>query len=265
MAANEAAISVLRNGGRRDVVDLELAAGVEAVPAEPEQAGAERDEGDVVRRVDELALADVEHGRERGPAGAGVDDDPAGEVARAPVREHAAAPEHVHERVVDGELPDDEEDQIGLERNAVRERAGDQRGRDDREHHLIGDQHDERDPRRRVQRVHADVAQEREVEVAVDAVSAAAEAERIANEPPEGRGDAHRGEALDHDRKRVRAADESAVEEREPGCHQHHEARGEQHEARVRSIEHRGSSSTHEAEPLRDERLKRERRDSAPR
>ncbi|MDX6414978.1 MAG: hypothetical protein QOH23_2388 [Gaiellaceae bacterium] len=105
----------VEEGGRRDVVDLELAAGVEAVPAEPEQAGAESDEGNVVRRVDELAFADIEHRRERGPAGACVDDDAAGEVAGPPVREHAAAPEHVHERVVDGELPDDEEQQVRLE------------------------------------------------------------------------------------------------------------------------------------------------------
>ena len=121
---------------------------------------------------------------------------------------------------------------------------GDQRGSDDREHHLVGDQHDERDPRRRVHREWADVAQEREVEVAVDPVGAAAEAERIADQPPEHRRDPHRGEALDHDRERVRPPDESAVEEREPRRHQHHQTRCEKHEAGVRSVDHECVPST---------------------
>jgi len=100
-----------------------------------------------------------------------VDNDAAGKVAGAPVCEEAAAPEHVHERVIDGELPDDEEQQVRLERHPVRECARDQRGRDDREHHLVRDQHDERNPRRLVQRVNAHVAQERQMEVAVDPVA----------------------------------------------------------------------------------------------
>src|SRR6267154_5291437 len=66
-----------------------------------------------------------------------VHNDAAGEVTCTPVREHAAAPEHVHERVVHGELPHDEEDQVRLEGDAVRERTRDKRGRDDREHHLV--------------------------------------------------------------------------------------------------------------------------------
>ena len=192
-------------------------------------------------RVDELAPADVQHRRERGPAGAGVDDDAAGEVAGAPVREQAAAPEHVHERVVDGELPHDEEQQVRLEGHPVRERARDQRRCDDREHHLVGDQHDERDAGRLVQRVHADVAQERQMEVAVDPIRPAVEAERVADRPPEHGRDPHRREALDHDRQDVRAADEPAVEEREPRRHQHHEARSDEHESGVCSVEHRPS------------------------
>ena len=223
---------------RRDVVDLQLAPGIEAVPAEPEQAGAERDERDVVRRVDELPLPDVEHGCERREAGARVHDDSAGEVARAPVRKQAAAPEHVHERVVDRELPDDEEEQIRLEGDAVREGAGDQRRRDDREHHLVGDQHGERNLRGRIDRVDGDAPQERVVEVPVDPVRAAAEAERVADEPPQDGGDPHRGEALDHDRQRVGAADKPTVEEGEPRRHQHHQARGEEHEARIRTADH---------------------------
>ncbi len=228
----------IEEGDCGDVVDLELAASVEPVPTKPQQARAERDERDVVRRVDELAPADVQHRRERGPAGAGVDDDAAGEVTSAPVREQTAAPEHMHERVVDSELPDDEEEQVCLERHPVRECACDERGCDDREHHLVGDQHDEWDAGGLIERVNTDVAQERQMEVAVDPIRSAVEAERVADRPPEHGRDPHRREALDHDRQGVRAADEPAVEEREPGCHQHHQARGKKHESGVCSVEH---------------------------
>ena len=72
-----------------------------------------------------------------------------------------------------------------------------------------------------------------------DPVRAAAEAQRVADEPPQDGRDAHRDEALDHDRQRVLAADEPAVEEGEPRRHEHHQARGEEHEAGVRAVDHR--------------------------
>jgi len=51
----------------------------------------------------------------------------------------------VDEREVDEQLPGDKEDQVRLERDPVRERTGDQRRRDDREHHLVSDEDDQRD------------------------------------------------------------------------------------------------------------------------
>ena len=50
-------------------------------------------------------LADVEDRGERRDAGDVVDDDAAGEVEHAPLRENAAAPDHVDEREVDEEEP----------------------------------------------------------------------------------------------------------------------------------------------------------------
>jgi hypothetical protein len=120
-------------------------------------------------------------------------------------------------RVVDEQLPHDQEHEERLERDAVRERARDQCRSDDREHHLVGDQHHQRDVRRRIHRRGRDVAQEGNVEVAVDAVRSAAEAQRVADQPPHDGGDGQRGEALDHDRERVRPPHQPAVEEREAG------------------------------------------------
>ena len=72
------------------------------------------------------------------------------------------------------------------------------------------------------------------MEVAVDRRRrAAAEAQRVADQPPQHRRDAHRDEALDHDRERVLSPDQPAVEEGEARRHQHHQARGKKHEPGV--------------------------------
>ena len=157
--------------------------------------------------------------------------------------EHPAAPEHVDKREVDEQLPRDEEDQIRLERDPVREGAGDQGRRDDREHHLVRDEDDQRDVRRAEHRKRTNAAQERLVEVAVDSAVTTAEAERISDRPPQDRRDAHRGEALHHYRERVRPADKATVEKGKARGHQHHQARRDQHEARVRRVEDRSPAA----------------------
>src|ERR1043166_7955685 len=136
-------------------------------------------------------------------------------------------------------------------RHPVRERPGDERRRDDREHHLVGDVHDERNAVVGRGGHEIDAAHERHVEVADHAPDVAREAERIAaHEPHHGR-PTERDEALDHDREHVLAADEPAVEEREPGRHEHHQAAAEQHERGIAGVEskHGGASSIGTAPP----------------
>ena len=245
MAAKLAARSVFRKATAVTESTRNSLPGVEAVPAEPEQARAERHQRDRVRLlVLHPALADEQHrGQRRDPRDV-VHDDAAGEVEHAPLRQPAAAPDHVDEREVDAEQPRRQEEHVGLERHAVREGAGDQRRRDDREHHLVGAEDDHRD--RRIDRrrhVERDAAQERPVEIADDAAEVgavlerAAEAHREAADPPEHRRPPHRHEALDHDREHVLAADQPAIEERQAGRHQHDEAAAEQHEAGVARVE----------------------------
>jgi hypothetical protein len=61
-----------------------------------------------------------------------------------------------------------------------------------------------------------DAVEEGLVEVADDAAHVAGEAERVAADEPDDRGPAHGYEALDHNGEHVLAADEPAVEKRQP-------------------------------------------------
>ena len=68
---------------------------------------------------------------------------------------------------VDEDQPGREEEHVGLEPDAIREGAGDEGRRDDREHHLVAEEHEERD--RVVGRGRSgqrDAVQERPMEVA---------------------------------------------------------------------------------------------------
>ena len=128
-------------GDRGQPVRGERAAGVEAEPAEPEQAGAEHGHRQVVRLhrllAEADALAEHERGDQRRDAGGDVHDRAAGEVERAQLVEPAAgAPDPVRDRVVDERRPEQAEEHERLEALALGERAGDQRRRDDGEHHL---------------------------------------------------------------------------------------------------------------------------------
>ena len=91
------------------------------------------------------ALAHVEHRGECGKAGRRVHHDPAGEIEDAMLLQNATAPDHVGNGEIDQEQPRDEKEQIRLECHAIREGARDERRRDLGEHHLVGDEDDERD------------------------------------------------------------------------------------------------------------------------
>ena len=101
--------NVVVNARPRNRAGRDRAAGVEAEPAEPEQAGAEQRERDVVRedRLPREVLARADHDRrdKRGHAGVDVDDRAAREVERAHLRQPAAAPDPVRDRAVDERPP----------------------------------------------------------------------------------------------------------------------------------------------------------------
>ncbi len=199
-------------------------AAVEAEPAEPQQAGAQGDEGHVVGQAalagGELALAHHEHRGQGRIAGAHVDHRAAGPVTHAVLGEPAAAPDPVDERDVDDDAPQHEEPEVALELDAVGEGAGDERRGDDGEHLLVDEVRLGGDGRGPGARKLPYVVKHHPVKVADDPADVARERQRVAEEHPDGGHDAHRDERLHHDRQEVLAAYEPAVEECETGRHQ---------------------------------------------
>ena len=171
-----------------------------------------------------VALADVENGGESGDAGDVVDDDAAGKIENTPLLQKASAPNHVDEGEIDEGEPSGKEQHVGLEGDAVGEGAGYERGGDDGEHHLVGNENEGGNGVIGRGRIEADAAQKSEVEVADDPVPVAAETERIAVEIPDHRGPAHGNETLNHDGEDVFAPDQAAVEKGQAGGHQHDQA-----------------------------------------
>ena len=191
----------------------------------------------------ELALADHEHRGQSGVAGAHVHHGAAGEVEHAALGQPAAAPDPVDEGDVDDDAPEHQEPEIALELDAVGEGAGDERRRDDGEHLLIDEVRLRGDGRCPWPRVVADVHERGPTEVADKTSDVAREGERVAEEHPDGGHDAHRDEALHHDRQEVLAADQPPVEECEPRRHEHDEGGAHEDEGRVARVD--GGSSDH--------------------
>ena len=129
-----------RHGHAGTTVCGELAAPVEAEPADPEHRRTRSGHAGVVggREVvgEPLALAEEAGEHQRGRPGAGVHDEAAGEVHDATVAEPAAAPDPVADRRVHHQQPESAEDEYRLELDPLHVGADDQRRCDDRERHL---------------------------------------------------------------------------------------------------------------------------------
>src|SRR5436853_288202 len=103
---------------------------------------------------------------------------PSGKVENTPLLQDTATPNHVDKRKIDKDEPSSQKQHIRFERHPVREGTRDKSGRNDRKHHLIGDEDDERDTvinRRGRQEI--DTAQERLVEIAYNSSDVSAETE----------------------------------------------------------------------------------------
>src|ERR1019366_7374869 len=203
----------------------------ETVPTEPEQASAERNKRNAVwTAVRDFAFADVKNGGEGGDSCDVVHED-------------SAAPHHVDEREVNENQPRCQKQHVSLEGYPVRECASDQRWSDDGEHHLVSAEDDHRDRVVRRWRSERDAAETCPVQVAYNAKEIragfliAGETKRESEGPPQHRGPAHRDETLHHDSEYVLSSNEPAVKKCQPRRHQHHQARAQEHEGRISSIE----------------------------
>ena len=192
--------------------------GVEAEPTEPEDSGADHDERHRVRRAGlgrpALALAEDQHGGERGDAGVDVNGGATGEVERAAHAEPAAVHplEHGYEHDQD---PERYEDRPRRELDAVGDGARDERRGDRREHAEEGDRRDR--PAGVVAR-DADAVEHQEVEVADVLVTALGE--RVSEHHPHDRHDEEAIEVHHQHVQHIAALVHPSVEEGEARGHE---------------------------------------------
>mmetsp|Transcript_101017 Transcript_101017/g.226500 ORF Transcript_101017/g.226500 Transcript_101017/m.226500 type:complete len:473 (-) Transcript_101017:46-1464(-) len=241
-------------GGR---VCSEGRAAVEAAPTEPEQRGAQEHEGHVVRLVP-LALVAARAQDHRGDqarrAGADVHHGAAGEVQGAPLLHPAAgAPDPVAERHVDEQAPERDEQDVGLEADALHERPREDGRGDDREGHLE-DSEGQRPDRALAPSLAIEPHEEGVLEVSDEGV-VLPEGEAEADKGPDDADDSHGYDAHHHGVDDAGVAHEAPVEEREAWCHQEHHSRGCQDPGRVtlvrRSVSHRRGRVRHWPAPLK--------------
>ena len=232
-------------------------AGVEAEPADPQEARADEGQDHVMARARLLALAEQEAGHESGDARVDMDDGSAGEVEDLEPalevafgvdvgRAHEAVrtPDPMGDRRVDEDRPQADEPQHRRELHALGERARDERRRDDRERHLEHHVDGLRDRRRqRIGRVRAARqvimdALEKDAREAAYECAAAGEREAVGEDEVDHRDQRRDGEARHHRIADVLLADHAAVEEPEArdGHHQNERDRG-QNPGRVAGID----------------------------
>ncbi len=226
-------------GRRGDTVGAGGRSGVEPVPAEPQQAGAEHHERHVVRAEQRsgptLALAEDDRQHQACRTGVDMDRGPAGEVdgvqfvgdPAAVLRGDTVEREHpVRDREVDDRRPETGEHQPGAELQPVGDRTRDQGDRDDREHQLECHEHvhRQRSGQRDISRrftcgrgggVAADETLQAEVfgRVTEEVVFVVAECDRVAVEHPQHRHHAHRADAHHEHVEHASGADHTAIEE----------------------------------------------------
>ena len=174
-----------------------------------------------------------------------MNDDAAREVVDADahqvVQKAVWMPRPVRKRAVDEHAEEHHEHEVRREANALRERARDERRRDDGELHLEESEERERDGRRdRHVHLRAHAAEHEELRRVADQAESAhvvAETKRESEHHPEHRDDAHRDETLENRGDDVLAPHHAAVEEREAGRHHQHEDRRGDHPGDVRGVE----------------------------
>ncbi len=249
-----------RGGGAR----TEGRAGVEAEPAEPQQAGTEHHQGHVVRphRLGAEADPGAEHEREGQTRDTGVDvnrgatgevegAEPVGDPAAVLTGEAVEAEHPAGHWEVDQNAPQHGEQRPAAERRAVGDRTRHQGDRDDGEAGLEG--HERHGRQRARDRVGAHQALQAEVleRVAEDAeerralVSGCAEleadrvAERhaVAEEHPQDADRAHADEAHHHHVENALGPDHATVEEGETGGHQQHQSGGGENPGGVAGVD----------------------------
>ena len=218
----------VRDGHAGAAVGRQLAAAVEAEPADPEQARAHRRHARTVRGMHLVgeATPGTEHGgnNQRRHAGAQMHHQAAREIHHAEVGKPAAAPYPVAHRRIDEEQPGPADHQHRRELDALHIGAHDQRRGDDREGHLEHGENDLGDAPRH--RVGGDSRKQGLADAAHDAADRRVEREAVAHKDPQHAGQAGDGEALHDDGQHRLRPHQTGVEHRQPRQGHHQDQRG---------------------------------------
>ena len=147
------------------------------------------------------------------------------EFAARCIEQPALSPHHVRHRIVDKERPEHGEEHHCAELHALCEGTGDQRRRDDGEHHLVD--HVGLGRKGRVCEIGLGAnADQKGVMQAADEAGARIESQAVAQQGPGDADDGHHGEALHHGAQHVFLAYEAAVEQRQARPGHHEDQRG---------------------------------------
>ena len=153
-----------------------------------------------------------------------------GNASAVGIQQPAHSPDHVRHGAVDDQRPQRKKHGHGAEFHALGECAGDQRRRDDGEHELIDHVGLFRNRGCIIGIGSKAYAAQEDVFESADKAVAVGKGQRVSNDCPEDRDQAHHGEALHHGAEDVLAPYEAAVEQREAGAgHQQHKGGGDQH------------------------------------
>ena len=202
-------------------------AGIEAEPAEPEQASAENGHGQIVGSHRSLAEADAS--AERMGAGEGrrrrghVDDRTSGKVNRAKTGHPAAAPDPVSHGAIGEGHPQRREQQHGRKTDALRIGSGNERYGKSREHALKNHEYGVRQIGCRAVGFFSYAEKKYMIEAAYKSGDVSAKSQRIAEYRPKHRNEAKRRIAVHAGGQDVARANEAAVKKRQRRSHKHDE------------------------------------------
>ena len=234
----------------RNIIGGQSVACVESEPAEPQDACADQRQRHRVRDClgvgPSRTFTDHQQDCQGGGAGGCVDDNSAGPVLSSAERQPAfGIEEPVRNRGVDDDRPQHEQNGPAQGLEPVCGRTGDQRGRDDREHHLIDHERQSRYRDCTFDQVEARgggcvyVLQAEQFEVTEEAgTPVSTEREAVSEHDPGNRDESEWDEVLLQHDERTATTHQTGVEEGESGNHEENQTRGDQHPRRVPTVYH---------------------------
>mmetsp|Transcript_33129 Transcript_33129/g.98564 ORF Transcript_33129/g.98564 Transcript_33129/m.98564 type:complete len:294 (+) Transcript_33129:853-1734(+) len=224
---------------RCNSVRSHLRAGVEAVPAKPQQGTSQNSVWNVGRRrlLHRLPGAHEVRGSQSTKAGCHVDNGTTSEVMEVVLRDdEATAEQHVGHWAVHHQVPDGHEDKQGSEVHAVTDGTQQNGRRQDREHGLEREEDAVGDGAKQVVSHVVHEAERLRLANEVGVASSIAERQGEAKDGPQERDNSQRHQAHSDAANHVLVGDHAAVEEGNARNHDEHQGRARHHEGLVAAV-----------------------------